>query len=174
MPLRTDPGDDDDDVAAPPLRAVALRRAVTETLAVLRQASAQWAQHGCPGTAECCQLATTKREPWLWPSEWHALLAQLQREHRPLPPPRTDGGCAFLDPSGKRCTVYEARPFGCRTFFCHRITGPTAQPTAQTHELLERLTALNVELEPTSAPRSMSQWFEHERLHRHQAHRPAD
>ncbi len=151
----------DEDESAPEqgLQRVAVRRAVTETMAVLRMASAQWANHGCPGTAECCQLSTTKREPWLWPSEWQALLELLEREHRPLPPPRADGGCPFLDPAGLRCTVYAARPFGCRTYFCHRITGPAKQPVEGTHALLERLTSINVALDAQSQPRSMLQWF---------------
>ena len=52
--------------------------------------------------------------------------------------------CPFLDASGKRCSVYEARPFGCRTFFCGRINGPSKIPADETNALLERLTALNV------------------------------
>ncbi len=151
--------DEDDTRSGQGLQQVALRRAVTETLAILRMASAQWAQHGCPGTAECCQLSTTKREPWLWPSEWHALLDLLHRERRGLPALRTDGGCPFLDPAGLRCTVYSARPFGCRTFFCHRITGPAKQPAEASNALLERLTKLNVALDPASEPRAMLQWF---------------
>ncbi|MGC3998833.1 MAG: YkgJ family cysteine cluster protein [Anaeromyxobacter sp.] len=59
----------------------------------------------------------TKRQPYLWPSEWRVLMEHLKREKRALPPPRADGACPFLDASGKRCSVYEARPFGCRTFF---------------------------------------------------------
>lgn len=138
---------------------VELRRAVTETLWVLRSASSQWATHSCPGTSECCQLSTTKREPWLWPTEWKVLLGELKKQNRRLPEARADGGCPFLDPSGRRCTVYEARPFGCRTFFCHRIIGPSKHPVTQTNELLERLGAINVSLDAASNPRSMSQWF---------------
>lgn len=135
------------------------RRAVTETRAVLAMASETWKQHGCPGTAECCQLSTTKREPWLWPSEWKLLLARLQRDRRPMPPPRADGGCPFLDASGLRCTVYEDRPFGCRTFFCHRITGPAHVPSARTHELLERLESTNVAADSSATPRSLFEWY---------------
>ena len=95
---------------------LAWRRAVTETRAVLRQASAAWSKHSCPGTSECCQLAVTKRPPWLWPSEWLVLEERLRRDKRSLPPERSDGGCPLLDPAGKRCTVYEDRPLGCGWF----------------------------------------------------------
>lgn len=138
---------------------VELRRAVTETLWVLRKASEQWAAHSCPGSSECCQLSTTKLEPWLWPTEWEVVLDELKKQNRPLPSPRADGGCPLLDPTGRRCTVYEARPFGCRTFFCHRITGPAKQPVTRTNELLERLSAINVSLDAASNPRSISLWF---------------
>ena len=46
------------------------RAALLETKAVLRLADRTWARWSCPSTAECCQLATTRRPPWLWPSEW--------------------------------------------------------------------------------------------------------
>lgn len=137
---------------------VAWRRAVTETRAVLRQASAAWARHSCPGTSECCQLAVTKRPPWLWPSEWKVLQAALQRAGRELPGARADGGCPFLDGEGRRCTVYGDRPLGCRTFFCHRIVGPAKLPAEETNALLDRLRAINVATDDDAAPRSILEW----------------
>ena len=98
------------------------------------------------------QLKTTGRPPWLWPSEW-ALL--MKRVGQVVPPARADGGCAFLDPGGTRCTVYEDRPFGCRTFFCHRIRGPAAVPSESTEALLERLKALNLALDDEAQVRSL-------------------
>lgn len=139
--------------------AVAWRRAVTETKAVLRQASAAWGRHGCPGSAECCQLAVTKRLPHLWPSEWKVLEATLKQARRLLPPARGDGACPFLDAEGKRCTVYEDRPFGCRTFFCQRMTGPQKVPAERTNALLERLEAVNVAVDERAQPRSIFEWL---------------
>jgi Fe-S-cluster containining protein len=150
--MRAKVADDDHDTAE---IALGVRRAVTETRAILQKASEAWAGHGCPGTAECCQLAITKREPWLWPSEWKVIEARLKRERRPLPPAREDGACPFLDASGKRCTIYEDRPFGCRTYFCHRITGPAKQPVDQTNALLERLRSANVAADSEAEPRSI-------------------
>ncbi len=130
----------------------ALRAALNETRAVLRKADAAWSKHSCPATAECCQLKQTGRPPWLWPSEWALLLEHVRGV---VPPARADGGCAFLDADGKRCTVYEARPFGCRTFFCHRILGPAAVPSAPTEALLERLKALNLVLDDEAQVHSL-------------------
>ncbi len=138
---------------------LAWRRAATETRAVLRQADAAWARHSCPGSAECCQLAVTKRPPWLWPSEWKVLEERLARDRRPVPPQRGDGACPLLDAEGKRCTVYEDRPLGCRTFFCARIVGPSKLPAEETNALLERLKALNLEADDEAAPRSITAWF---------------
>ncbi len=138
---------------------MAWRRAVTETRAVLRLASAAWARHSCPGSSECCQLAVTKRAPWLWPSEWKVIEERLRRDQRPLPSARADGACPFLDAAGKRCTVYEDRPLGCRTFFCSRIVGPSKLPADETNELLERLKALNLEADDEATPRGILEWF---------------
>ena len=80
-----------------------------------------------------------------------------------LPPPRADGGCPFLDGAGKRCTVYEDRPLGCRTFFCHRMTGPAEVPSNVTNALFERLKALNLALDDEAQVRSLPQWYEAER-----------
>jgi Fe-S-cluster containining protein len=36
--------------------------------------------------------------------------------------------CALLSDEGK-CLVYASRPFGCRTFFCERASGPAGEPS---------------------------------------------
>jgi uncharacterized protein len=117
-------------------RAHARRAAFQELRAVYRLANAAYQPYSCPGTAECCQLATTHREPWLWPVEWELLLAA---KGGALPPARADGGCPFLEADGRRCSVYAARPFGCRTFFCHRIRGPAREPIEAVALLSQRL-----------------------------------
>jgi Fe-S-cluster containining protein len=132
--------------------------ATRETRAVYKKADAAWARFSCPGTAECCQLATTKREPWLWPSEWAVLTFG-----RALPPPRADGGCPFLDAAGKRCTAYADRPLGCRTFFCHRIQGPSKQPVLEMDALMTRMERLNLDDDETAQPKPLTAWYESER-----------
>src|SRR5256885_6301665 len=102
-----------------PTPAQALRRLA----ALYRQADAAYARFSCPASAECCQLARRGRQPWLWPLEWAALEGALQRQGRPVPPPRAGGGCPLLDEGGRRCTVYADRPVRCRTYFCERASG---------------------------------------------------
>lgn len=129
-------------------------RALRELRAVYRHADEAYAPFSCPASGECCQLAKTRRQPWLWYPEW----LQLVRS-RPLPPPRADGGCPFLDGSGRRCTVYEDRPFGCRTFFCERIRGPSRQPLETVIALSQRLERLSQRLRPElTSPRPILDW----------------
>lgn len=129
-------------------------RALKELRTVYRQADAAYAPFSCPASGECCQLAKTRRQPWLWWPEW--LL--LARRH-PLPPPRADGGCPYLDAAGLRCTVYADRPFGCRTFFCERIRGPARQPADTVTQLLVRLERLSERLMPSlTGPRQLLDW----------------
>jgi len=50
--------------------------------------------------------------------------------------------CPLLDRDG-RCSVYAARPLGCRTFWCHRAEhddGPARQ--AELNELVRRVRAI--------------------------------
>jgi hypothetical protein len=61
------------------------------------------------GCASCCVDGLT-----VLPVEAHAIVDHLEHEgltRRPAPPP---GGCAFLD-GELACTIYDARPFLCRT-----------------------------------------------------------
>lgn len=146
-------------------RTVEERRAEQETRAVYRLADALYAPYSCPATAECCQLTQTQRQPWLWPSEWRVLEDAAVAQHGALPPARADGACPLLDATGRHCTVYEGRPLGCRTFFCHRIRGPARQPTLEMNALLERLERINrADEESDAQPLQMLEWFERARF----------
>jgi Fe-S-cluster containining protein len=137
-------------------RAHARRTAFAELKAVYRLADAAYRPYSCPGTAECCQLAATRREPWLWPVEWELLLEAKGGE---VPAPRADGGCPFLEADGQRCSVYASRPFGCRTFFCHRIRGPAREPIEAVALLSQRLERVAQTLDAEAcAPRPLLAW----------------
>lgn len=146
---------EDEDLGPTPLE---LRHARDATARTLEKAGALYAAFSCPATAECCQLAVTKREPWLWPTEWSLIEEHLEAEGRALPPPRPDGACPFLDAAGKRCTVYEARPSGCRTFFCHRRTGPGHESAEKLGDTLSELAGINIALWPEAQPRTILEW----------------
>ena len=131
------------------------QHALQELRAVYRHADAAYAPYSCSASGECCQLAVTKRQPWLWLPEW-----RLLRSAHPLPPPRADGGCPYLDAAGKRCTVYADRPFGCRTFFCSRIRGPAQQPKEAVISLSRRIEFISERLDPQlTAPRELLDWY---------------
>ena len=133
------------------------RTALRALSSLYAQADAAWSAFRCPGSAECCQLSKQGREPWLWGVEWDA----LRRAVPDLPPPRADGGCRFLDSEGRRCTVYAARPLGCRTYFCHRASGPAHEPTGAMNRLQRRLETIARDLRPEEeGPRPITRWFE--------------
>ncbi len=98
-------------------------------LHVLEEADRLLAEWECPtctsatGKANCCRFADTGREPWLTEAEWRVITDELKRQKRRVPELRDDGACPFLD-AASRCTIYGARPLGCRTFFCDEASGP--------------------------------------------------
>jgi hypothetical protein len=134
--------------------AVAEARALQELRVIYQRADAAYAPYSCLASGECCQLAVTRRQPWLWHPEWSLLVSR-----HGLPPPRADGGCPYLDAAGKRCTVYADRPFGCRTYFCERIRGPARQPVEAVDTLLRRLEAVSQRVRPElTSPRPLLEW----------------
>jgi Fe-S-cluster containining protein len=117
---------------------------VTHDLDALRAlyADADRALEGwtCELSTDCCHFERTGREPYLWPNEWalleRAMAARGMAPRRAVPARGeararnlavVDRRCPLLGRDG-RCTVYAERPFGCRTFFCERGTGPTPRP----------------------------------------------
>lgn len=138
------------------LRAAARRDLLNEVRAIYRKADAAWAPWSCPASGDCCQLAVTGREPWLYAGEWEVLREAFGT--RPLPPARADGACPFLDASGRRCGVYAHRPFGCRTYFCHRVQGPGREPAEVADALLRRLDAAHRAHDHAAEPRPLKDW----------------
>ncbi len=141
-------------------RQAYVQRTAARALETLyRQGDAAWSGFRCPATAECCQLSKRGREPWLWSVEWEA----LRRAVPALPPPRSDGGCRFLDAAGQRCTVYAARPLGCRTYFCQRATRPGPEPAQEMDRLQRRLETISRSVHPDEpGPRPLTTWIEEE------------
>jgi uncharacterized protein len=54
--------------------------------------------------------------------------------------PQADGSCPLLGRDG-RCTIYQHRPFGCRTHFCAEAGG--MMPRRQVADLIQRLDTLD-------------------------------
>ncbi len=120
------------------LRRLAERRAQTELEAIYRKAEGLYSGWSCARSGECCQLAKTGREPYVWPPEWQRVRSALERQGRALPLRRAEGACPLLDEQG-RCSVYADRPLGCRTFYCQRGSGPRRVGSEEISGLMVRV-----------------------------------
>ena len=110
-------------------------------------ADEQFQGWSCARSGECCQLAKTGREPWVWPIEIARITRALSKRRETVPPPRADGACRLLSPAGG-CSVYADRPLGCRTFYCERGSGPARVSRETITQLMVRLERLSLELDP--------------------------
>jgi Fe-S-cluster containining protein len=132
-------------------------RLLAEARSLFRRVDKLLESTSCEGRGECCQLATTGLEPYLFQIEVALLEAALRTESRGWPPERPDGGCPFLDASGRRCSVYGARPFGCRTYFCRRMRASRPYPNVQVEALNAALTRIADRMKEGDRPRSMAE-----------------
>ena len=82
---------------------------------IYEEAEASLPARNCIRRTQCCRFAETGREPYVTRAETDFLFAVLRASGRRMPPPREDGACPFLDRDERTCTIYEGRPFGCRT-----------------------------------------------------------
>jgi hypothetical protein len=86
----------------------------------------------CSGTTECCRFGITGRQPYVTAIELSLLRHALvraggsgsilgpRRRALPITPNRElERICPLLSRDG-RCSVYAARPLGCRTYYCDR------------------------------------------------------
>jgi uncharacterized protein len=90
---------------------------------VLDEASRLLSGWTCPSSTDCCRFAVTGREPSLTRAEWDAVVVAIKRSGRRLPDIPPDGTCPLLTADG-RCSVYAARPLGCRTYYGEKASGP--------------------------------------------------
>lgn len=127
----------------------------------------------CAASTDCCRFGVTGREPYPTSVE----IAELERavrargglpKRRTLPVVRGSGArgederrCTLLSDEG-RCLVYASRPFGCRTFFCERGSGPAGEaprsgPKSEIARLGRAVADLSARFDPTDAgPRPLS------------------
>ena len=103
--------------------------------ALYRDIDAAYASTSCPSSSECCRFGRTGREPHVTSIEMVLVRrAVSRRASRRFPTPAPlhlkmaelpvvadERVCPMMSPDG-RCSIYEARPLGCRTFFCDRKT----------------------------------------------------
>ena len=139
--------------------------ALAELEALYAEASGLTHGFGCDASTDCCRFGVTGREPYPTAVEL-ALLARAVRARGGVPKRRSlptvaERRCDLLSDEG-RCLVYEARPFGCRTFFCERARGPAGEdvralPRREIQELSRRISDLSARAFPSDpGPRPLS------------------
>ena len=127
----------------------------------------------CDSSTDCCRFGITGREPYPTAIEQaeleHAVRARgglPKRRSLPTVGDRAARGkderrCTLLSDQGK-CLVYASRPFGCRTFFCERASGPAEEhvrdmPKDEIARLGRAVADLSARFAPADAgPRPMS------------------
>jgi len=119
-----------------------------ELLALYEETDTLLAPYACEASADCCHFARTGREPYPTAVELAELehaaraLGALPKPGRKLPLLDAERTCPLLGPDG-RCRIYASRPFGCRTFFCDRMSGPGKLPRSELLELGRRIADLS-------------------------------
>ncbi len=114
--------------------------------------------------APCCRFAVTGREPYPSAVEIeevrHALRAGSITPRDPRRLPMAAGApCPLLSDAGQ-CRIYGARPFGCRTYFCHGaltvLEGRRRWPREAVSAIGRRIADLSAAFSPRDpAPRSL-------------------
>ena len=118
----------------------ALLREVRE---IYTRLAARPLERSCTGRTDCCRFRLTGQTPFLTRGE--ALVARQAARtagKKKLPVP-ADGSCPMLGADG-RCTIYESRPFACRTHFCEAAGGPYSR--REVRDLIHELEAIDQRL----------------------------
>jgi Fe-S-cluster containining protein len=102
----------------------------------------------CAQSSECCRFGITGREPQVTSIELTMVRRALAQrggslsQHKRALPLSNDGSreriCPLLD-RGSRCAIYQARPLGCRTFFCGRAEHLREPRRAELSALVRKL-----------------------------------
>ena len=124
---------------------------VAELVVLYSELDERFADARCANSSECCRFGITGREPQVTSVEV-ALIARaiaqrggkLSKRLRALTlSSRDERTCPLLEQPG-RCSVYEARPLGCRTFFCARAEHDNPPSRGELRDFVRRLQALAV------------------------------
>lgn len=128
------------------------RALIAELARVYRDADALHAGTSCPGSTQCCRFGVTRREPYVTSIEVAAARRAIaarggMRSWKRATGEAREGCCPLLTLDG-RCAVYEARPLGCRTFFCGRATVSERVKQREVNALVRRIQEIAARHEP--------------------------
>lgn len=126
---------------------------LAELRALYEEVDAAHAGWSCDASTDCCHFGRTGREPYVTTIEARLVddarrargvkveKASSSEGKRRLPLEAKERRCPLLDPSG-RCSVYQARPFGCRTYFCDRATAGERVRQSDVNAFVARIRAI--------------------------------
>ncbi len=128
---------------------------------VYRDVDARLSSDTCPASTECCRFGITGREPYVTsieitlveravarrggarslgraPAPLEGGASSDRKDKRRLTMVDLEEPCPLLDAHG-RCSVYDARPFGCRTYYCDRATRSSDLGQRDINEFVRRI-----------------------------------
>ncbi len=108
---------------------------------IYRELEQRPVERSCTRLTECCQFKITGRTPFLTKAEALVAAKGWRAAGRTKLPATPDGACPMLNRSTGKCTIYDNRPFGCRTHFCPAAGGPYARRDVA--DLIHRLEDLS-------------------------------
>jgi Fe-S-cluster containining protein len=127
---------------------------LAEVSAVYRELEKRPFSRDCISRAQCCHFQLTGKTPQLTLGEALLALKAWRSTGRNDVPQTSDGACPFLDCTTARCSIYQARPLGCRTHFCSAAGGNL--PRQSVLDLIHRLEDIAAKLGDYS-PRPLAQ-----------------
>ncbi len=137
------------------------RQSLADLQALFVRVDAAQPNFSCPRRGLCCQLRETGREPYLWELEWELVSQAIAERGGRMPAAREDGGCRLLAADGRSCSIYQKRPFGCRTFGCELASGSGRPERERLRVLTRELTELAERFDPQDGgPRPISRFFD--------------
>jgi Fe-S-cluster containining protein len=129
--------------AAHPSRRVLEQTALTEVRAIYDELEKRPLERRCELRTQCCHFRLTGKTPHLTLGEALYAAKGVRGSGRTQLKAHPDGACPLLG-RNQRCTIYEHRPFGCRTHFCEAAGGMF--PRKHIADLIHRLEALDERL----------------------------
>ncbi|MES2596105.1 MAG: YkgJ family cysteine cluster protein [Verrucomicrobiota bacterium] len=114
-----------------------------EILAIYADLEARPLPRDCQMRTRCCHFRLAGHTPMLTLGEALYAARGVRASGRKALKAHPDGACPLLGSDG-RCTIYQHRPFGCRTHFCQAAGG--MYPRKHVADLIHRLESLDEKL----------------------------
>lgn len=117
--------------------------ALAEVQAIYDELARRPLERHCQLRTQCCHFRLTGKTPHLTLGEALYAAKGVRASGRKNLKPHPDGACPLLG-KDQKCTIYEHRPFGCRTHFCAAAGG--MYPRKHIADLIHRLEAIDEKL----------------------------